>query len=235
MSKKTVSKIALVLCFMAACAQQDNEQLIAQKNQIETMYMAEKAATSQTIERLQGEVKSLLDENTRLREKVETLELSASPERVAQLQRQIKQLEDEATRYRMGLASAVDELNKNAQEHQLKQQLTAIELRAERTRREEARRAPKNSGGTECCIVPHDPYLLHVGTTVVVSGDVSNTRSSDARGELLIELFDDDKQVDSQTVAMMIPGNLKEPYEVEFSSVWANGSYRARAVWNDGL
>ncbi len=213
---------------LAGCAPQQDEQHLAQKSQLEATLAAEREANSRTVAHLQSEIKKLLDENVRLREQVEMLQLTATPERAAQLQRRVGELEAELQRYRSGLESAVGELNRQAQQHREQQSAARSPLSRQSSGSE--RRSRKE----ECCIHVYDPYIVHVGATVTVSGDLENTRSTDTGGQLTVELLDGSEVVDSKTIDMEIPAKLRESYEIQFTFMQPDGNYRARGFWTEG-
>lgn len=195
---------------------------------------AESAEAQKTVEDLRGELRGLIEENRTLTDRLELLTLNAGDQRVAQLERELAAAQQDAARYRAGLEGAVDTLNQQAQKHQLDSYVSELEKQEARRDAQRAQRTrTPSSGGGECCVHVRSHYLSHVTSTVIVSGDIKNDRSDDISGDAVVDLFDGNERVDTQSVRMSIPSGLVDTYEVTFSGVKTNGSYRARVRWED--
>lgn len=196
---------------------------------------AESVAAQKTIEELKSTMRDLLEENSTLTDRLEMLTIKSGDQRIAQLERELAAAQQDAARYRAGLEGAVDTLNQQAQKHNLEQYVSELEKREAQRAASRPRPAstPPSSGKDECCVHVRQPYLSHVETSVVVSGDIKNSRSTDIGGDAVVDLFDGNDLIDSQSVRMNIPSGLEDSYEVTFSGVSLNGDYRTRVRWED--
>ena len=226
----------LIVCLLSTACSKTDPELSMRADRLEAdlaTARSESQAAQQTIDGLKQEIRNLLDENRQLTDRMEAISLESGAQRVAQLERELATAQSDAAKYREGLEKAVATLNKQEQKHQLDQYLSSLEER-QSSKRPSSRSGSSNArASTECCVKARTPYVSHVERSVLVSGDVKNSRSTDAYGEVVIELLDGSSVVDTQSVRLTIPAGLDDSYEVSFDGVQSTGKYRARARWED--
>ncbi len=207
---------------LVACAPQDSDpeteaQLARLTAELEAK-VVEVEQSRQAIVRLEGEVRSLLDENTKLRSMVEVLRLKEDSNEALEAARA------ETRRYREGLERAVEELNRQARQP-----------RPEASRQQPRESQRDASEPSDRNVFVREPYVYDDGQgTIQVEGTIHNTNDVGIGGYLEITLTVDGRYAGSTTLTLDLEPHTVHDYDYTFNAVTPSGLVRVTAVWGSG-